>query len=78
MRHFDVGDEDVGLVRKYGFERFFAVAGLRDYGNVAFDFEQGSQRSEHHALIFGEDDADRLASFFCGVACAFFSEGIQF
>ena len=28
MRHFDVGDEDVGLVRKYGFERFFAVARL--------------------------------------------------
>jgi hypothetical protein len=30
MRHFNVGDEDVGLVRKYGFERLSAVARLSD------------------------------------------------
>ena len=33
------------------------------HGNVAFDFEQRGQRAEYHALIFGDDDSDRLARF---------------
>ena len=48
-------------MREHGFERFLAVAGLGDHGDVAFDFEQGSERTKHHALIFGEHYANRLA-----------------
>ena len=72
MRHFDVGDEDVGLVRKDGFERLLAVARFGDDGDVAFDFEQGGERAQHHPLIFGQNHADGLAAFFE------LSRGIQF
>jgi hypothetical protein len=64
VRHFNVGDENVGLVREHGFERFFAVARLGDDGDVAFDFEQRGERTQHHALIFGQDHADGLAAVF--------------
>ncbi len=58
--------EDVRLVREHGLECFFAVAGFGRHLDVAFDFEQGSERPQHHALIFGEDHTDRVAVLFEG------------
>ena len=81
MGHFNVGDEYVGLVCEHGFQRFFAVARLRDHRDVAFNVEQRGQRAQHHSLIFGENHADGLAGFFCAVSGAVldvFSEWTQF
>src|SRR5208282_5715771 len=72
VRHFNVGDEDVGLVREHGFERFFAVARLPHDRNIALDFQQRGQRAQHHPLIFGQNHADSLAAVF-GVFPAAFS-----
>jgi hypothetical protein len=43
VRHFNIRNKDVGLVCEYGFERFSSVARFGDDGDVAFDFEQGSE-----------------------------------
>jgi hypothetical protein len=51
-------------MRQHGTERFFAVAGAAHHGNVAFDLEQGSERAEHHALVFRNHDPDSLACVF--------------
>jgi hypothetical protein len=44
----------------------FAVAHLGHDGDVAFDLEQGGQRAEHHALIFGEHHPDGVAALLRG------------
>ncbi len=62
MRHFDVGDEYVGLMGEHSFERFVSVARLRNDGNVALDFEQCGKGAQHHALIFGEHHADGFSA----------------
>ena len=56
-----------------GFERLFAVARLRHDRNVALDIEQGSERPEHHPLVFGQYYPDSLAAFFRAFACVFSS-----
>ena len=70
MRHFDVGDKDVGFVRQHRFQRLLTVFCLGDHRNVAFDFEQSREGAQHHALILGKHNSDRLAAIFQG--------GIQF
>jgi len=50
-------------VRENGVDRFFAVSHLSYDGDVALDLEQRRESAEHHALIFGDDDANGLASF---------------
>ena len=63
MRHFDVG-EDVRLVCEDGFEGFASVGRFGDDGYIAFNFKQGSECSEDHALVFGENYADGFAAVF--------------
>ena len=71
MRHFNVGDENVRLVREHCFQRFFAVVRLRHHGNVALDIEQRGERAEYHPLVFGQNHADGLAAFFRAFARVF-------
>jgi hypothetical protein len=57
---------------EYGLHGFFSVARLGDNGNVSFDFEQGCQRAEYHALVLRDHHANGLAIFLlfflaCGI-----------
>ncbi len=47
----------------YRFQCFAAIASLRDDDDVAFQLEQRGEGAEHHALIFRDDDADRLLAW---------------
>lgn len=61
--HFDVGDEDVGLLLRDGLERLVAVGGASADGDVGFGFKEGGERAQHHSLIFGDDYLDLLGHF---------------
>jgi len=39
VRHLNVGNKNVGLLRQDGFQRLLAVARLRHNRDVAFNFE---------------------------------------
>ena len=54
-------------MREHSIERLFSVASLCDNRNVAFDFKKGGKRSEHHALILGENHANSFAAFLCRI-----------
>ena len=45
-----------------------AICRFANYVDIGFQVEQGAQRSAHHGLVFGEDDADHAACIRCGGA----------
>lgn len=57
--HFNVGEQDVGRQLVGEAQGLGAVAGLADDREIVFGFEERGKGSEHHGLIFGENDADR-------------------
>ena len=57
-RHFDVRDDDVGFVALGECPRLFAIGRAADHVEIRFELEQRRQRTTHHRLIFGEQNAD--------------------
>jgi hypothetical protein len=39
LRHLDVGDQDVRLMRAHGIDRLLAIASLRHHGDIALHLE---------------------------------------
>ena len=61
-RHFDVGDEHVGLGLLQQAPRFLAVGGLADHGDIGLEPEQRRQRTAHHRLVLGQQHTDHVAN----------------
>src|SRR6185437_10819151 len=60
LGHFNIGEEDVWLMREHRLEGVRAIARAGYDAYVAFNFEQCGQRPEDHALVFGDGYTDRL------------------
>ena len=58
FRHLDIGEQEFRFLLQRELQGFFSVACLADDADVMLNFQQRRQRSQHHALVFGNDHAN--------------------
>ena len=64
LRHFNIGEKNIGLMSEHSVQRFRSIARAGDHGDVAFNFKQSGECAQYHPLIFRDHYADGLAPSF--------------
>ena len=61
-RHFDIGDQYIGLQPLQFAPGDFAIGGGAQHLDIRFHCQQRGQRAAHHRLVFGEQHANHAPS----------------